>query len=371
MRGRVNFELQTLLMRLVCLLGCLLASAAAWRCSPPVCSEAKPRRQKKNKYAQFSKADEVRKSLRFSRIDDVPMAGAEAAAKHKAAPVVAAPRERDVWTYPDAAEVDQRDPTTFGFVEIGRVLGAHGVKGEVKVLSESDFTLERLCTPGARWMRRPKRRAPREVRLVHGRTGPGTGVFIVQLADVRQREEAQTLKGATLYSRQEIVPELEDDELLLSQLEGLTVVMAVRSGGEAGEWEAGEEVGRVLGVIPREELTGNPELGHDLLEIELFHRGEDDDDEHDDAAADASSAHADDADGEEGEEEEEEEEELEEPDTVLVPYVSEIVPDVLLDRGLVLIDPPAGLLELVQPKKKVRIVIRGLLPERAQSLLEQ
>ena len=43
----------------------------------------------------------------------------------------------------------------------------------------------------------------------------------------------------------------------------------------------------------------------------------------------------------------------------------------LLDRGLVLIDPPSGLLELVQPKKKVRVVIRGLLPERAQSLLEQ
>lgn len=354
-------------MRLVCVLvACLVASGAAWRCSPPVCSEAKPRRQKKNKYAQFSKADEVRKSLRFSRIDDVPVPGAEVASQGDAAPVIAAPRERGVWTYPDAAEVDQRDPTTFGFVEIGRVLGAHGVKGELKVLSESDFTLERLCTPGARWMRRPKRRAPREVRLVHGRTGPGTGVFIVQLADVRGREEAQTLKGATLYSRQEIVPELEEDELLLSQLEGLTVVMALRSGGEDGDLEAGEEVGRVLGVVPREELTGNPELGHDLLEIELLRRGGEDGEE---LAADDD----DDVDGDDDEkdEEDEEEDELEEPDTVLVPYVPEIVPDVLLDRGLVLIDPPSGLLELVQPKKKVRVVIRGLLPERAQSLLEQ
>lgn len=252
-----------------------------------------------------------------------------------------------MWAYPDSAKVDQRDPTTFGFVEIGRVLGAHGVRGELKVATESDFALERLCTPGLRWLRRPRRRAPREVRLVRGRTGPGDGLFIVTLAEVGGRDEAHALKGSRLYSRQEIVPELEEDELLLSQLEGLTVAMAVRSGGEDGgedeRLEPGAVVGRVLGVVPREELTGSAELGHDLLEIELG-----------------------------GEEEEATDDEGEgvDPDTVLVPYVPQIVPRVLLERGLLLIDPPAGLLEIVQPKRKERVVIRALIPERAVSLLE-
>ena len=46
----------------------------------------------------------------------------------------------------------------------------------------------------------------------------------------------------------------------------------------------------------------------------------------------------------------------------------QIVVDVRLDEGLVLIEPPAGLLELVQPKRQERVVIRGLLPVRAESL---
>ena len=35
---------------------------------------------------------------------------------------------------------------------------------------------------------------------------------------------------------------------------------------------------------------------------------------------------------------------------------------------VVLLEPPEGLLELVQPKKKERVLIRGLLPASAQSL---
>ena len=269
------------------------ALVSADRPRPP-----KPRRTKKNKYAQFSKADQVKKSLRFSNVD-TRAEEASSAAPATAATAVEQTRERNKWLYPDEASIDQRDPTTFGFVEIGRVLGAHGVHGEVKVSTQSDFALERLCTPGLRWLRRPRRRAPREVRLVDGRVGPGSGVFIVRLGDVRGRDEAQKLKGSYLYSRREIVPELESDELLLWQLEGLTVALArpreggaeaVSGGGGGGASEGegaaalepGEVVGRVRGVVPREELTGSPELGHDLLEIELLHRrggGEEGEDE--------------------------------------------------------------------------------------------
>ena len=49
------------------------------------------------------------------------------------------------------------------------------------------------------------------------------------------------------------------------------------------------------------------------------------------------------------------------PDTVLIPYVPQIVRAVLPERRLVLVDPPEGLLDLVQPKRRARVVIRGLL----------
>jgi hypothetical protein len=42
-------------------------------------------------------------------------------------------RERGLVEFPDETDIDPYDPTTFGFVEVGVVLGAHGVHGELKV----------------------------------------------------------------------------------------------------------------------------------------------------------------------------------------------------------------------------------------------
>jgi hypothetical protein len=137
-------------------------------------------------------------------------------------------------------------------------------------------------------------------------------------------------------------------------------------GGDGGDgdgggrgWRTGAHVGTIVGVIPCEELTGRPDLGNDLLEVALGegegersegegdNKGEGDPDEQDaDSVADVGA-----------------------PDTVLVPFVPQIVVEVRLAEGVVLVDPPDGLLELIQPKRLERVVIRGLLPERAASLL--
>ena len=314
------------------------------RHAPPRCcaEAAPPKRVRRNKYAQHSKADAVRESLRFSRIDDP----ATAAATTPATTTPPAPpkiRVRGEWTYPDAAAVDQRDPTTFGFTEIGTVLGAHGINGELKVRTESDFGPQRLCERGVRWLRRPRRRAPREVALLGGRKGPGAGVYLVTLDGVGSREAAAALKGSTFFARREVRPaQLAADELLVWELEGLTVARAAVGAGagelEDGELAAGDTIGRVVGVVPREEITGNPELGNDLLEVELG-GGEE-------VGEEEAAVVAGEGDG---------------PDTVLIPYVPQIVRAVLPERRLVLVDPPEGLLDLVQPKRRARVVIRGLL----------
>jgi len=310
---------------------------------------AKPARAKRNKYAHFSKAERVAETLRFSRVapPEQRSGGAEAAAAAAAA-AAELPRERGVWLYPDAAQVDQRDPSTFGFSEVGRVVGAHGTQGVVRVLSDSDFAEERLCRPGVGWLRRPRRRAPRQVRLLSGRRGPGAGAFLLRIAGVEAREEAAALKGSTLYVRREQEPEgLEEGELLSWQLEGLRVVCLDRDAppDAASLAElAGEPVGLVSGVVPALELS-SAGVGHDLLEVTLFPPSPDGGD----APPERLDQLPDDA------------------DTVLVPYVEEIVPAVDTDAGLVLIDPPAGLLELVQPKRRRRVTIRGLLPAAGET----
>ena len=95
-------------------------------------------------------------------------------------------------------------------------------------------------------------------------------------------------------------------------------------------------MGVIVGMVPCEELTGDPNLGNDLLEIALGF---------DDVS-----------------------EVTEHADLVLIPYVEQIVPAVLLEQNLVLIDPPAGLLDIIQPKRTSRVNIRALIPQYAQSL---
>jgi len=271
-----------------------------------------------NKYAQYSKAAQPPAGLRFSNVK--PSSEPRDAAPKKAR------RARARWEYPDAALVDQQDPSTYGFSEVGVVRGAHGVTGELKVRSESDFAAKRLGTRGVRiWLRRPGRRAPREELVARGRPGPGTRMWLVTLDSVRSREEAQALRGATLFVRRELCPTLGDGEMMLWELQGLTARRAERDEQEC--FVDGPLLGTVTGVIPKEEVGGP--LGNDLLELTLP--------------------------GDVG-------------DTVLVPLVPQIVVDIRADDGVMLLDPPAGLLDLVQPKRKERVVIRGLLPPRAESL---
>lgn len=224
---------------------------------------------KRNKYAQFSKADAVRDSLRFSKLD-------QPARSSDKQPVEAAevPRERNLWLYPDAALVDQRDPSTFGFSEVGYILGAHGVRGELRVVADSSFSEERLLRPGPVWIRKKGRRAPREVRVLSGRRGPGSNAFLLRLKGTGSREAAAALRGAALFVRRELKPELEVDEVLSWQLEGLRVALVQKSqeGEPEGQVEAhveGEHVGVIVGMVPCEELTGDPNLGNDLLEVAL------------------------------------------------------------------------------------------------------
>ena len=299
-----------------------------------------------NKYERFSKAQEAKQKLKFSSVDQRDHTHAQPTQPRNDT-YKSTNRERGLWDYPDAAQIDQRDPTTFGFSEIGYIAGAHGVKGEVKVKTDSDFATERLCQTGIRWIRRWNRRAPREIELLAGRPGPGQGNYLVRLGGIESREHAERLRGAVLYIRRELTPSLEEDEILLWQLDGLRVSLIdsvstrtrshdARPLPDDGTLAEGETVGRVIGVIPREELTGDAKLGNDLIEVELV------EDEDDDNTKGSSQKTA--------------------PRVVLIPWVEAIVRQVCIEGGFLLIDPPSGLLELVQPVFERTVRIRGLLP---------
>ena len=305
-------------------------------------SSTDKKKKKTNKYAQFSKVENS--NAKTQSLQEDPLEALireseeklrqlqqekEAAknAKRKVKPVTPDADKR--LNFPNNKDIDPYDPTTFGYVQIGTVLGAHGVHGWNKVQGCTDFP-ERLTTPGMVLHLKPyRKRAPRKLLLVDGKcTGPDS--FLVQLQDVYDRVAAEKLKGGTLYyaTQQDHVKQKED--LLLSDLVGLQVVLLKE---EEGADQVSEYiVGTVGAVVLAEEMCAIPGLGQDMLEVIVEGRRQDG---HVKAGVPK--------------------------DLVLIPMVPEIVPKIDLELQRVWIDPPAGLLDLTYIREE-KIRIKGLLP---------
>jgi 16S rRNA processing protein RimM len=196
--------------------------------------------------------------------------------------------------FPAAAPIDQpsdRSPAPgqgeapVELLEVGRLVAAQGLGGELRVVPLSDFP-ERFTRPGPRWLR-PSRGPLQAVELLAGRQLPGRELYVVRLAGVSNRTAAEALVGQHLLASAADRPPLEEGEFHLLDLEGLEVRLLAD--------------GSVIGTV-RDLLHG----GNDLLEVEL--------------SADQR--------------------------RVLIPFVEAIVPEVHPEEGWIGLTPPPGLLEL-------------------------
>lgn len=181
------------------------------------------------------------------------------------------------------------------WVEIGRIVAPQGVKGEVRVYPSSDFP-ERFLEPGQRWLKRPRSLTPEPVELVRGRYVDGKGLYVVQLAGVDSREGAEALRDAVLVVSVGDRPSLDADEFYVADLVGLRVIVQA----------TGTAIGTVTDIFA---------AGNDLLEVTY------------DAPEAENSPPT-------------------KPQTVLIPFVTAIVPVVNLAQGYLEITPPAGLVKL-------------------------
>lgn len=169
---------------------------------------------------------------------------------------------------------------------VGQIIGAHGLRGEVKVKPFSDFP-ERFTVAGSRWLRSPRQPQPYAVTLVRGRFLPRAEQFVVAFAEVSDRTAAEALKGAEILVPASDRPSLAANEYHLMDLIGLAV------------YHQGKPVGEVVGLV---------NAGNDLLEVRLL-----------DPAQEA-------------------------PLLVYIPFVPAIVPVIDLTARRIEIDPPLGLL---------------------------
>jgi 16S rRNA processing protein RimM len=116
------------------------------------------------------------------------------------------------------------------FVQVGQIVGAHGIKGQVKVNPLTEY-LERM-DKGAR-LRLKGDWIEVESSSVH------KGRLLLKLAGVETMTQAQALQWEYLEAPPMAPAEMEEDEYLVTDLEGMRVVTT-----------AGRELGVVDEVLP-------------------------------------------------------------------------------------------------------------------------
>jgi len=178
-------------------------------------------------------------------------------------------------------------------LKIGTIVGPRGFKGELKVLSSTDFP-ERFEISEEHWISDPNKSTLQSVKLISSRYVMEKNIYIVRLQGIETRNQAELLRNYKLFISNHSIPELKKDEYHISQLINLEVYH--------------QKTKKLIGIVTDVFTTG-----HDLLEIELENPSLPESDK---------------------------------KQKFLVPFVYEIVPIVDLVNRRIELNPPKGLLDL-------------------------
>ena len=173
------------------------------------------------------------------------------------------------------------------WLTVGLITSCHGINGQVKVKSLSDFE-ERFLKPGIRWLQK-ENESPSKIELISGFKQPGKETFIIKFQGINNRNHAEQIKKYKILVKTNNLPKLKKEEFHLLELINLQVKTLEN-----------EELKIIGKVIDLENDKNN------LLVIELFNNQK----------------------------------------KVLIPFVKEIVELIDIENNFLIINPPKGLLEL-------------------------
>ena len=173
------------------------------------------------------------------------------------------------------------------WLTVGFITSCHGINGQVKVKSLSDFE-ERFLKPGIRWLQK-ENESPSKIELISGFKQPGKETFIIKLKGINTRNNAEQLKEFKILVKTDTLPKLKKEEFHFLELLNLEV--------KTLENDELQKIGKVINLENEK---------NNLLVIELSKNQK----------------------------------------KVLIPFVKEIVPLVDIKNNFLIINPPNGLLEL-------------------------
>ena len=173
------------------------------------------------------------------------------------------------------------------WLTVGLITSCHGVNGQIKVKSLSDFE-ERFLKPGMRWLQKEDE-PPSKIELISGFKQPGKETFVIKLKDINSRNHAEQLKKFKILVKTDELPKLKKEEFHLLELINLKV--------NTLENDKLNTIGKVINLENEK---------NNLLVIKLFKNQKE----------------------------------------VFIPFVKEIVPIVDIKNNFIIINPPNGLLDL-------------------------
>lgn len=130
-------------------------------------------------------------------------------------------------------------------IQVGRVAGAFGVRGEVRITS---FTAEPAALLDYKDLRREDGSAG--LTLVSGR--PAKGGVVARAREIETREQAEAMRGLKLFIPRTALPEPDEDEFYVTDLIGLAVESI--DGAPLGTIKAVQDFGAgdLLEIVPPE-----------------------------------------------------------------------------------------------------------------------
>ncbi len=173
------------------------------------------------------------------------------------------------------------------WIVVGIITSPQGINGRIKVKSFSEFS-ERFTKPGFRWLQK-EQEEPKQCELISGYQKPGKELFILNIKDINNRDDAEKLKGLKLLVKSNDLPKLKPEEFHLNQLLDLKVKII--------ENNQSTQIGIVCDFMTEK---------NNLIVIKLHKNNK----------------------------------------KVLIPFVKDIIPVIDLKNKYILVTPPPGLLDL-------------------------
>jgi 16S rRNA processing protein RimM len=119
---------------------------------------------------------------------------------------------------------------------VGKIVNTHGIKGEVRVISRTDFPEERYAIGNTLYIWKEGSKQPIEVKVTSHRTHKSFDLLTFE--GYHNVNEVEPFKGAVLKVPEEQLGELEENEYYYHEIIGCTVVS-----------EDGEEIGKIKEIL--------------------------------------------------------------------------------------------------------------------------